>query len=188
MPGVLTAIAAVITAIGGLIAALNAAGLIGAGATTSVASASSTSSEVSSTAAETFSSTEQSVNLSGRFAQYFQGLNTNRVIDLESGANFRILGVSQSENELFGIRFTENAEPIGGIRFRFFPSSQIFKVETVVNTDCQVIQDYSNTIAGRDKNALGNFDALELHLANRDYAFRLGYSGYIELDFQRWSQ
>ncbi len=190
VPGILTAIAAVITAIGGLVAALSAAGLLGAGTARPPSSVSNPAPvSVTTPLAQTFASSSPSgapAISAGCFQQYFQGMARDRISSLESGTDgLQLIGADQTKDDPMGILFTDNTQPIGGIRLRFISNGQLFKVDSVVDSNCHPIQAYVNITRGGDKNVLQNFDSLQMRLGNADYELRLEYDGSITAGFRK---
>ncbi len=124
------------------------------------------------------------------FEQYFHGIPKDRVATLEEGAeDVQLIGPHQSKDEVIAIKFTENNQPIGAIKFYFYSNNNMFKVETVVDSKCQPIEEYSNVARGGDKHVLQNWDSLQIRFGDHTYALRLGYdTGIIDaLYFRRVS-
>ncbi len=124
------------------------------------------------------------------FEQSFHGVPEDRVITLEEGAREVILiKQQQSKDEAIALRFTENAEPIGALTFKFFSSGVIFKVVTLIDTTCRQVE-HSNADRPGER-ALQNWDTMHIRFDDQTYALRLGYntdSGEIEaLHFRRIS-
>ena len=83
------------------------------------------------------------------FEQHFHGIQKDRVATLEEGAEgVQLIGPHQSKDEAIAIKFTENNQPIGAIKFYFYSNNNMFKVETVVDSKCQPIEEYSNVDRG----------------------------------------
>jgi len=82
----------------------------------------------------------------------------------------------------------ENGRPIGAVKFWFYLQNTIFKIESVVDSRCQPVEDYVNKTRGGDKHVLQNWDALQMRLSNADYALALEYGGgTIDAGFVRIS-
>jgi hypothetical protein len=80
---------------------------------------------------------------------------------LEAGSkDVTLIEPEQSKTGPMVIQFTENCEPIGAIKFSFFPHSNMFKIATVVNARCEKIATYRNETNVEDKNVLQNWDSL----------------------------
>ena len=121
--------------------------------------------------------------------EYFHGIPKDRVTTLEGGAQgVQLIGPHQSKDEAIAIKFTENNQPIGAIKFYFYSNNNMFKVETVVDSKCQIIEDYSNIARGGDKHVLQNWDTLQIRFEDSTYELRLGYdAGMIDANFRRVS-
>jgi hypothetical protein len=122
------------------------------------------------------------------FEQHFHGIQKDRVATLEEGAEgVQLIGPHQSKDEAIAIKFTENNQPIGAIKFYFYSNNNMFKVETVVDSKCQPIEEYSNVDRG-DKHVLQNWDRLQIRFGDHAYALRLGYNaGIINALYRRVS-
>ncbi len=66
---------------------------------------------------------------------------------------------------------------------RSFPTSEIFKIESIVDEQCERIEEYSNTSRGGDKHVLQNYDSLRIGLGGAYYDLRLGGNTTIRLNF-----
>ena len=121
--------------------------------------------------------------------EYFQGMPKDRVKTLEEGAqDVQLIGPHQSKDEAIAIKFTENNQPIGAIKFYFYSNNNMFKVETVVDSNCQPIEEYSNIDRGGDKHVLQNWDTLQIRFEDSTYELCLGYdAGMIDTNFRRVS-
>ncbi len=186
LPGILTAIAAVITAVGGLLVALHTAGLIGAGSTPAPAPVANSVPNV--VAQPTLSGPPADVGTTsaGCFEQYFQGIAGDRIYPVETGAqDLELIRPDQSIAEPIGIRFTDFGQTIGAIKFQYFASNQVFKLFSVVDAGCAAIQDYSNVTRGGVQNILQNFDTLQMRLGNANYQLRLEYDGSLTVVFRK---
>ncbi len=107
---------------------------------------------------------------------------------LESGAyEITLITADQPQDGLIGSRFTENNQTLGGIRFQFFSNGQFFKIESVVDSNCQPITSYSNMTPGRDKNVLQNWESLRIKFGNQDYQVWFEHTPDVELSFREIS-
>ena len=127
--------------------------------------------------------------MSGCFEQYFLGLPPDRIAVLEAGAKgFQLIGPHQSKDQTIAIQLQENRRPIGGLKFHFYLQNTIFKIESVVNSNCQPVEDYVNASRGGDKHILQNWDDLQVRLGNAAYTLTLAYgAGKMDADFARIS-
>jgi hypothetical protein len=107
------------------------------------------------------------------FAQFFEELPENTV---EVGASD--VDVSKRDGRAV-IKFTEDRNTIGAIKLNFFRENQFFKIEEIVDLNCQTITEYKNVTRGGDKNILRNFDVLEFIVENSTYQLRIGDRGVV---------
>lgn len=121
------------------------------------------------------------------FDRYFANIPNDRVVDLEEGAqDIDVIGPGQSKQGTVGIRLDALGRPIGAFRFQFFPGSgDVFKIETVVDSQCRETEEFSNVSRPSDKRTLQNFDTLRLQLGGRFYEVRFGGGATIRLNFTR---
>ena len=174
LPGILTAVAAVITAVGGLIAALAAAGVF---TPRSRPAPSGVTNPISISAFSSSGQNSQSSIPAGCFDRFFQAVAKDRIFSLEVGADSHIIGLDQINDQPIGIVFENNGSPVGGIIFKYFPDGQLFRVSSVVDANCTLIATYSNVSRGGDQNVLQNWDDLQIRLGNATYALSLGFDG-----------
>ena len=72
------------------------------------------------------------------------------------------------------------------MKFLFISNNQIFKIEKVVDSTCQKIEEYSNIDRGGDKNVYQNFDSVQMQFGDYKYVLRFEYaSGTIDTDLVR---
>jgi hypothetical protein len=103
------------------------------------------------------------------FGRYFKGIPSDRVGTVESGSkSYDVITPSQTKTGWIGMTFTRNARPIGAIRFALFPENRIFKIESIVDVRCRVIEDYQSTTEG-DKHVWQDSATVKLRLAGRVY-------------------
>jgi hypothetical protein len=111
----------------------------------------------------------------GCFAAYFDGLADARVTILEPGTNnFLLVGIDLSRAEPIGYLFTLNGQPFGAMRFNFIQANRFFRIESIVDADCQPIEDYVNAGRGGNRNVLQIWDTLQLTLGTQGYDLRMG--------------
>jgi hypothetical protein len=123
------------------------------------------------------------------FAHYFSGIARERIGALETGAkDFQIIGPHQSKDHPIGIQLRENRQPVGAVRVQFYFENTIFKIESLVDSQCQPVEDYVNKSRGGDKHILQNWDDLQVRLGKAMYTLTLEYdAGKIDADFARIS-
>jgi hypothetical protein len=109
--------------------------------------------------------------------QYLQDIPHDRMMPIESGAqDVQIIQPDQLNDQPVGILLTENGKPVSAIKFQFYSSGQFFKVRSVVDAQCNPVEDYRNTSRGGDKHVLKNWDDWKVQLENSAYTIRFGYS------------
>ena len=171
LPGVLTGVAAVVAAI----ATLAALFIDDAGTGARVPDPSPPSET------NAASSSPGGVACLGR---YFDGIPRDRIATVEAGAvNLEVIAANQPKSATVGFRLTNDNRTIGAIRLAFSPTSEIFKIESVVDERCKTIEEYSNSTQGGDKHVLQNYDTLRLALGGAYYDLRLGGDTTIWLNF-----
>lgn len=170
LPGVLTGIAAVV----GAIAALAALFIQDAGTGSRVPG-------------DSPSRETKEVSSSGETAclrRYLDGIRPDRIATVEAGTlDLDVIAADQTKAGTIGLRLTNNNRSIGATRFAFFPTSEIFKIEAIVDERCERIEEYSNTSRGGDKNVLQNYDTLRINLGGAHYDLSLGGNTTIRLNF-----
>lgn len=123
------------------------------------------------------------------FEQQFSDILKDRVATLEEGSlDQQLIGPHQSLEGPIAINFTENGQSIGAIKFSFYSNGDIFKIETVFDSNCQPIEEYKNASRGGDKRVLQNWDSLEIRFGDQTYSLTFGYSeGIIDAGFNKIS-
>lgn len=112
---------------------------------------------------------------------YFADVDASKQISIEVGVTAQDVEFPSRDLDTqgpvgpFGIRLTQNGRTIGALHFLFFAESELFKLTSVVDADCQLLADYSN-VHGGDQNAIENSGWLNLPLQE----------GTFTLNFQRW--
>jgi len=120
---------------------------------------------------------------------FFQNVPNDRITTLESGAyDQQIIGPHQSKNQPIALRLEENKQFVGAIKLQFYSSNAMFKIDSVVDSECQPVENFENRSRGSDKHILQNFDELEVRFKKGVYALRFGYdAGRINANFTRVS-
>ncbi len=121
--------------------------------------------------------------------QSLQDIPPDRIVTIESGKqDAQIIRPDQSKDQPIAIRLTDNGSLVGMIKFQFYSSSQIFKIQSVIDAQCRPVEDYRNTSRDGDKHVLQNWDEWKIRLGDSAYTTRLGYaSDSIELSVNRSS-
>jgi hypothetical protein len=119
------------------------------------------------------------------FDRYFANIPKDRLVALEEGAqDIDVVGPSQSKQGTVGIRLDALGRPIGALRFQFFPGSgDVFKIETVVDSQCRETEEFSNVSRPSDRRTLQNWDTVRVQLGGRFYELRFGGGATIRLNF-----
>jgi hypothetical protein len=106
---------------------------------------------------------------------------------VEAGTTgLEVIAANQSTAGTFGLTFTNNDEPIGATRLRFFLTNAIFKIESIVDQRCTRIGDHSDVTRGGDKDVLHNWDTVRLRLGGEFYDLRVSSSNAIRIAFRRF--
>lgn len=126
--------------------------------------------------------------------QYFADIDSAKLESIEVGADDYIYFSSDefaSKEFLgpFGIKLTQNGKMIGAFKIIFFPDSRLFKLTSIVDSNCQQISEskYSNTSNSGDPNAIRNFAHLLFQLgeAQFDMNFQSNTNDRFELIFKQ---
>lgn len=118
------------------------------------------------------------------FDQFFSDVPADRIKSAEVGSPLTpLIGPSQPKDVIVALKFTEFNRPLGAMKFILFPESNIFKVTSLVDANCQEIEAFSST-SGGDKRVLNDYDGLQMQLEGREYVLQLIYdsSGAGEID------
>lgn len=109
------------------------------------------------------------------FEHFFSDVPADRVKDIEVGTGLRpLIGPSQPKDAIVALKFTEFNRPIGATKFSLFPENSIFKIASVIDANCQEIEELSNT-SGGDKRVLNDGDSLQVRFGGHDYVLQLIY-------------
>jgi len=120
----------------------------------------------------------------GCFDRYFSDFPPDRKSTVEVGTSDKtVLSASQTKTAPIALLFNENRETFGGITFNVFASDNLFKVDAIIDANCQPIEQYANVSRGGDKNVFQNWDTLQMTMNNQSYMLTLGYSeGEVEVN------
>jgi hypothetical protein len=165
LPGILTGVAAVITAVATLGALFVGRGGDGTEAPTP--------------GAPTEPTGATAAGAGGCFGEYFKGIPQDRVGSVEAGAQaYDVITENQPKAGTIGMTFTNNARPIGAIRFAFFPANRFFKIESIVDAQCKPMEGYRN-LEGGDKHVAGDSSTVRLRLDGRYYDLNASGGGSV---------
>jgi len=70
---------------------------------------------------------------------------------------------------------TDFGQPVVAVTFIFFENNALFKIVSVVDASCQPVE-YKNATRGGQRDALENWDTLEVTTGTGVYYLRFGYS------------
>lgn len=131
---------------------------------------------------------------------YFESYFADAVDDrrgwrvFEEGAQDQELSLSQGTFAVnirqmgpFGVALTENGEPLAAAKFNLFPQNSLFKVASVVDSECKEIDRYSNTSRLQLKDSAHDHNGFRLQLSSGSCILELKWNRElaIDLSFQR---
>ena len=124
--------------------------------------------------------------------QFFADIDPAKQVSIEVGAYDQDFYISSDELASkdfvgpFGIKLTQNGKMIAALSFLFFPDSQLSKITSIVDSNCQPISDYSNASRGGDPNSIQN-NNLQIQLAEGSFVLGFQFSGtdFIRFDFRQ---
>lgn len=121
----------------------------------------------------------------GCFQDYFQGVPLDRVSVVEAGADNRpVIRADQPKSEPLGLQFNDNGAPLGGMRLTFFMTDNIFKIQSVVDAQCQPFDTFLNLDkADQPKMIPLNYSTLRLQFENGSYNLTLDGGETIKIRF-----
>jgi hypothetical protein len=122
--------------------------------------------------------------------QHFADIEPARQTSIEVGVtdqDYYILSQDLSKKDFLGpigIRLTQNGKMIAGLSFLFFTDSHLFKITSVVDSNCQAVTEYSNWNRGGDRNTLQDSDTLKIQLAEGSFSLMFISYGPDRLRFR----
>jgi hypothetical protein len=131
----------------------------------------------------------QSGGDAGCLTQHFADIEPTRQMSIEAGAelqDYRILSQDLSKKDFIGpigIRLTQNAQTIAALSFVFFNDSHLFKITSVVDSNCQAVAQYSNVERGGDHNSIQDSDTLRIDLTQGSFSLRFIFWGPADFRF-----
>jgi hypothetical protein len=132
---------------------------------------------------------QQSGGDAGCLTQHFADIDPTRQMSIEVGADgqdYAILSEDLAKKDSIGpigIKLTQNAQMIAALSFVFFNDSHLFKITSVVDSNCQAVTQYSNVDRGGDHNALQDSDTLRIDLAQGSFSLRFIFWGPADFRF-----
>jgi hypothetical protein len=111
----------------------------------------------------------------GCFAGYFRGIRSGSVHAVEDGAyDLDVIGPKQSKSALVGLELDRGGKPVGAIRFAYVPTSQVFRIDSVVDARCRPTERFSNEAhPAFDSHVLENDGTVRIQLGSSSYDLRL---------------
>jgi hypothetical protein len=95
--------------------------------------------------------------------------------------SFEVLAASEAKDAPMAVVIEERRQPVGAVEFDYFGSSRIFKINRIVDGDCQPIEAFKNASRDGDRHVLQDWETVEMTIGADIYALRLGYKdGAIE--------
>jgi hypothetical protein len=105
------------------------------------------------------------------FEEYFSGVPDDRVASMENGTvALIVIDRTQTKEGAAGLRFTEFGRLIGAMKYHIFPNNNLFRIESLVDGECQELAGYSNK-------SVHDADSLQMRLGDQEYVFSLAYDG-----------
>jgi amino acid transporter len=81
--------------------------------------------------------------------QLFANDPKDTIVNLEEGSHDKdLITLEELKDRTLNIKFTENKELIGGMKVKFFPDNNMFKIESILNVQCQEVKKYINATRG----------------------------------------
>jgi hypothetical protein len=115
--------------------------------------------------------------------QHFADIDSARQMSIEAGAtnqDYTILSQDLSGNNIIGpigIRLTQNGKMIAALSFLFISDNRLFKITSLVDSNCQAVAEYSNVDRGGDRNTIQDSDTLKIVLAEGSFSLRFIFYG-----------
>jgi hypothetical protein len=115
------------------------------------------------------------------FEDIFSGISADRVKRIEVGGGDELLSTRQTKKDPAGIILTDLGQPVVALTFIFFEDNALFRIVSVVDASCQPVE-YKNASRGGQRDALQNWDYLEVTTGTGVYSLRFSYSsGTVEV-------
>nr|CAA6828081.1 MAG: Unknown protein [uncultured Thiotrichaceae bacterium] len=116
-----------------------------------------------------------------------RGIDPERIKDIETNSgSMLVINSQQTKKKPFALLLRDNRKLLGIITLNVFTENGMFKIASIVNSDCQEIGSFSNISRRGDKNTLQNWDTLEVSINRKIYHLRVGYdSGEVSINYFR---
>lgn len=131
------------------------------------------------------SSGSSSAASAGCLGGVFHGIPVARTTTVEAGASAEpAVRGGEGLSGPVGLRLTDSGRTVGGVAFSYFPTSQLFKIASVVDAACKPVSDLEDVDRpSQDPHSLANWDTLALRLDGKLYDLRLGSAPALEATF-----
>ncbi|HEX6732218.1 MAG TPA: toll/interleukin-1 receptor domain-containing protein [Pyrinomonadaceae bacterium] len=114
--------------------------------------------------------------------QEFAGVNP---IEVGSG----IQPLRELRDGMIKIKLTDNRQPVGALRLKFYPVGEYFEIEKVFDSRCNVVEDLFNlsrqTYIDIKKDKVPNNDYVQLPLGGQNYSLRLMFQERASALFEK---
>lgn len=105
------------------------------------------------------------------FEEYYSSVPEDRVYPLEIGAPVQVvIDRTQTKEGVAGLQFTDFGQSIGAMKYHIYPDNELFRIESLVNGDCQELEEYFG------KSVHGG-DAFQIRLDDDEYILVFSYDG-----------
>lgn len=112
----------------------------------------------------------------------FAGVNP---IEVGSG----IQPLREFKDGVIKIKLTDNQQPVGALRLKFYPVGEYFEIEQVFDSGCNVVEDLFNlsrqTHIDIKKDKVPNNDYVQVPLGGRNYSLRLMFQERASTLFEK---
>ena len=114
--------------------------------------------------------------------QEFAGINS---IEVGSG----IQPLRELKDGMIRIKLTDNRQPVGALRLKFYPVGEYFEIEKVFDSRCNVVEDLFNlsrqTYIDIKKDKVPNNDYIQLPFGGQNYSLRLMFQDRATALFEK---
>ena len=188
-PGVITAVAALVTAIGGLIGVLYTAGVFTSDnpsspngqESSSAAGSASSSAEAPGGDAQGGGAAALSATPEGCLVGYFEGMEPDRVRFVEVGADdVDLISTTQPKGPPAGMVVTDGGSTVSAIRLSLDSGTGAFTIDSVVDGECSPIA-YRIEGASQVPDVAQSYDSLIFERAGKGYSITLSFETGVAL-------
>jgi len=128
-------------------------------------------------------------NVVGCITSFLEGVSQDRLTTLEAGAkDVQVIAPQEAKDQPVAVKLEENRHLVGIIKFQFYSTGSIFKIDSIIDSECRPVNDFNNASRGGDKHVLQNYDDLQVQFGNAAYTVTFAYgAGRIGATFARIS-